>query len=88
MSAIAMILGQSNSGGAGGLVLGGGILIFVVILGIAAFALWLWMLIDLLQSSRPSNEKLLWVVLMVFLGFIGSLLYLLIARGSAATRTV
>jgi hypothetical protein len=87
MSDLFSILAQSNSGG-GGLVFGGAMLIIMLVIGIAAFAFWLWMLIDLLQSSRPTNEKILWAVLMVFLGIIGSLIYLVVARGSGAGRTV
>jgi hypothetical protein len=89
MSQLSALLAQSNSGGgSGGLLLGGGMLVVFLIIGIAAFAFWIWMLIDLLQSSRPTNEKILWAVLMVFLGIIGSLIYLVVARGSGAGRTV
>jgi hypothetical protein len=87
MSDLFSILAQSNSGG-GAVVFGGAMLVVVVVIAIAAFAFWLWMLIDLLQSSRPTNEKILWAVLMVFLGIIGSLIYLVVARGSGAGRTV
>jgi Phospholipase_D-nuclease N-terminal len=88
MSQLFTTLAQSNSSGGGGLVLGGGLLIVIFLIGIAAFAFWIWMLIDVLQSSRPTNEKILWVILMVFLGVLGSLIYLVVARSSAAGRSV
>ncbi len=58
----------------------------LVILAIAAFfilqmVMWIWMLIDCLQNEPSTgNEKVIWVLLMVFLGIIGSMLYYFIRR--------
>lgn len=58
-------------------------------LAIAGFVFWIWGLVDALR--RPQSEwqaagqnQILWVVVMVFLGFIGTILYLLIARPQLA----
>ncbi len=53
----------------------------LVILGVLGFVFWLWMLIDCLK--RPDDEfaiggnyaKLIWVLVIVFVGFIGALIY-------------
>ena len=62
--------------------------IFVVIalLGsLALFAWWLWFLIEALKTSDSTwaaadQNKLLYVVLMIFLGVIGTIAYAVVAR--------
>lgn len=65
---------------------GTGIGIFLVIgffalLAIASLILWVWSLIDCV-SKEPSegNDKIIWVLLIVFLGPIASLLYVFVRR--------
>jgi|GEM_PF-3519146 len=46
----------------------------LAIVGLLAFAFWIWMLVDCLTSKRlDSNDRLLWVLLIVFLGVLGGL---------------
>ncbi len=46
---------------------------------------WLWMLIDALMNSRLNGtEKLIWVLVVLFLHFLGALLYFFLARGGRA----
>ena len=78
------LLAQTTTGN-GGFALGGAFFLVAIVVSIACFAFWLWMLIDLLQSSKPTNEKILWAVVMVFVGVIGSLIYFLVARSSRTT---
>ncbi|QDV53805.1 hypothetical protein Enr17x_58880 [Gimesia fumaroli] len=55
-------------------------------MGVAAFiilqlVMWIWMLVDCLKNEpSEGNDKVIWVLLMVFLGIIGSLLYYFIRR--------
>ena len=43
--------------------------------------LWLWSLVDLLRSNfSDSTNKLIWVIVIVFIPVLGALLYLLIGR--------
>lgn len=55
-------------------------------MGVAAFiilqlVMWIWMLVDCLKyEPSEGNDKVIWVLLMVFLGIIGSLLYYFIRR--------
>jgi len=57
--------------------LGGGIIVTLLfVLLIILFPLVA--LISALTGSFPGNEKILWVLLIIFLPFLGSLLYVLI----------
>ena len=59
---------------------------FLVIglLSIAGLVLWIWALIDCVQvpddSRYQSGNKLVWVLIIVFLNWIGAVLYLVIGR--------
>ncbi len=59
----------------------GGMLIFWLVVGFGGFALFLWALIDVLrrQFANP-NDKVLWIVLIIFIGWLGPILYLAIGR--------
>ena len=51
------------------------------LLGILCFIFWLWMLVDCLKNPRlQGTEKLIWVLVVIILPFIGSLLYFFIAK--------
>lgn len=64
---------------------GGGILI-TLLLVIFVLLFPLLALISALSASFPGNEKILWVVLIIFLPFIGSLLYFLIGINQRTGR--
>lgn len=54
-------------------------LLFVLImamLGVVAFVFWIWMLIDC-ATNEPSegNDKIVWIVIIVFAHWIGALVY-------------
>ena len=62
-------------------------LLFGAILGIACFAFWLWMLIHAITNKGLSDgEKIVWVLVVIFLPFLGSILYFFLGRpkGSGA----
>ena len=40
----------------------------------------IWALYDLFTSSKPTNKKLLWAILIIILPLIGSILYYFIGR--------
>ncbi len=64
----------------------GGILGILMLLVVGGFALlvtvfWIWMLIDAITNRGLTDiEKLIWVLVILFIHFIGALLYLLIGR--------
>ena len=63
-----------------------GILAFIIggIISIACAAFWVWMLIHALTNKRLSDgEKIAWVLVVIFLPFLGSILYFFIGRPKA-----
>lgn len=62
--------------------------IFSVLFSLPFFALmlllpafWVWMLVDCLTHETPKdNEKLLWVLLIIFTKFIGAAVYYFVRR--------
>ncbi len=69
-------------GGAEILVLLAALLIFP--LAIASFVFWVWMLVHAIQNKGLSDsEKVGWVLAIVFLHFLGGLLYFFIGRPKA-----
>ena len=50
-------------------------------LGLAAFAFWIWMLVDCLtKESSEGNDKIVWVLIILFLNWLGALIYMLVRR--------
>ena len=64
---------------------GGGLLITLLVV-LFIFLLPLLALISCLMNDFPGNEKIIWVLLIIFLPFLGSVLYFLIGRGQRTRR--
>lgn len=59
------------------------ILIFCLLipLMLALIGFWIWMLVDCAQNdSFQGNDKIVWILLLVFLGWIGALIYFFVQR--------
>jgi hypothetical protein len=53
--------------------------------GLAAFVFWVWSLVDAIQRpdgdwEQAGQTKLVWILVIVFTGALGSFIYLLVAR--------
>jgi hypothetical protein len=50
-------------------------------LGLVGFVFWIWMLVDCL-TKEPSegNDKIIWVLVIVLLNWLGALIYLCVRR--------
>ena len=60
-------------------------LLWFTVCWVVATAFWLWMLVDCLTKERVrSNEKVVWVLVVLFLHVLGAILYFVIGRGSGA----
>lgn len=56
-------------------------LVFGALVGLASFAFWLWMLIHAITNKGlPDGERIVWVLVIIFLPFIGSIIYFFIGR--------
>lgn len=61
--------------------LGIGMVVFWLIFGIGGFILFLWALIDVIRRQFPNqNDKILWLVLIILISWIGPILYLAIGK--------
>ena len=57
------------------------VFLFMAALGLACFAFWLWMLIHAITNKGLGDgEKIVWVIVIIFLPFVGSLIYFFIGR--------
>ena len=64
------------------------LILFLGTIGLLLFAFWIWMIIDAIQNKGLSDgEKVGWVLVVVFLHFIGALLYFFIGRPKRNTPT-
>ena len=62
---------------------GFGLLFFLVcgLITLAGFLFWLWMLIHAITNKGLADaERIVWVLVIIFLPFIGSLIYFFIGR--------
>ena len=46
--------------------------------GLVIFGLWVWMLIDC--AKREFDEKLMWIIIIIFAGWIGAILYYFLVK--------
>lgn len=73
--------------------LGGGEIMLILAacvapLVLAGFIFWIWMLIHAIQNKELSDgEKIAWVLVILFLHFLGALIYLLVGRPKQGLRT-
>lgn len=54
--------------------------IVAVIIGILLLAIWIWAIVDILKRPMSGLLKVVWIALVIFLPFIGVIIYLLIGR--------
>lgn len=47
---------------------------------IVSFVLWIYCMVDILKNSFANNNKIVWLLIVVFVPFIGSILYLTIGK--------
>lgn len=55
--------------------------------GLLLFGFWVWALVDAI-TNEPSegNDKLIWVLVIIFTGFIGALIYFFLRRPQRLDR--
>lgn len=64
---------------------GGGLLVTLLVV-LFIFLFPLFALISVLINDFRGNEKIMWVLIIIFLPFLGSLLYFLIGRDKRTNR--
>ena len=59
--------------------------LFMMLLSVAALIFWIWTLVDCLTSKRLSEtQKIVWALVIFFVGIIGSLIYFFAGRSPSA----
>lgn len=52
-----------------------------LLIGLAVFAFWLWMLIDAIKHTPSENNlRLIWILVIILAGIIGALIYFFVQR--------
>ena len=58
--------------------------LFMAAISLACFAFWLWMLIHAITNKGIADtEKIVWVIVVIFLQVVGSLIYFFVGRPKA-----
>jgi len=56
-------------------------LLIVFVFGICGTVLWIWALVDCVKNEpETGNERLIWILLVALLHWVGALIYLLVRR--------
>ena len=56
-------------------------LIFIIVIAIPLFIFWLWMLVDCLKDrTLQGAEKIVWVLVIIFLHSLGALIYFFVRK--------
>ena len=59
----------------------------LIAIGIASVGFWIWSLIDCVRNDQLSdNNRLIGILLIVFLGLLGSVVYLFLPRDRAPAK--
>jgi hypothetical protein len=78
-----LVLAQNTGNGV--FVFGGALFLVFLIIAILASIFWIWMLIDVLTSSMPVPEKVLWFLVVFFLHLVGAIIYFIVRRQGRGT---
>jgi hypothetical protein len=55
--------------------------LFGLVIAVLLTVFWIWMIVDCIKNTRLSDtEKVVWVLVIIFLHFLGALIYLLAGR--------
>ena len=58
------------------------------LIALSAFLFWIWMIVDCaMNEPSEGNDKIVWILILVFTQLLGSLLYFFIRRPNAAAST-
>jgi len=67
-----------------------GLFVFVGLIGVVGLAVMIWALVDAIKvpddSMYRAGSKLVWVLVIIFLGTIGAIIYFAVGRPSRETR--
>jgi hypothetical protein len=83
------MLADINGGDIGGAIFLLAILAVVIPIAIALFAFWIWMLVSACQNrGLTEGEKIAWVLVIVFVHWLGALIYFFVGHPKRNTPLV
>jgi len=53
-------------------------------MGVLLFAFWIWMIVDCAQNEPPGNDKIVWLLVVILLNWIGAIVYFFARRRNRA----
>jgi Phospholipase_D-nuclease N-terminal len=59
--------------------------LLMMIAFLLATVFWVWMIVDCAQNEPPGNDKIVWIIIIVFTHWIGALLYYFVRRPNRPT---
>ena len=57
---------------------------FMGLIGLASVAFWIWALVDCI-NNKTDNDRILWVLVIIFVHTLGAILYVIFGRNSRPT---
>ncbi len=65
------------------------LMFFLILMGALLFVFWLLMLIDsITRKFKESNDKIIWVLVNIFVGIIGALIYYFVIYNKDGTKSM
>jgi hypothetical protein len=62
-------------------ILGLALVLFLAVIALLLFVFWIWMLVDAIKNpGLSSTERIVWVLVIIFLHWLGALIYCLAGR--------
>jgi len=55
--------------------------LFVCCFAVAAFGFWIWMIVDCINREPPGNDKIVWLLVVILLNWVGAIVYFFARRG-------
>lgn len=53
---------------------------FFVLTGLALLGFWIWALVDCAKGDFRGNDKIVWILIIIFTNWIGSTIYFAVGR--------
>jgi len=54
--------------------------LLVMALIVVSVVFWIWMIIDCAQRKMKDNDKVVWILILIFLGTIGATIYYFVVK--------